>query len=76
LINLLDDGVPPILLYQNGTGPITVRHFGVVTSWDAAGASFTLHDGSAHPRVAPRADLTKRWQTAGSQALIVRPVMP
>jgi ABC-type bacteriocin/lantibiotic exporter with double-glycine peptidase domain len=75
LIALLDDGVPPILLYQNGTGPITVRHYGVVTRWDAAGASFTVNDGSAHPRVATRGDLAKRWQTAGSQALIVRPVM-
>jgi len=76
LIDLLDDGVPPIVLYQNGAGPITVRHFGVVTSWDADGASFTLHDGSAHPRVARRGDLTKRWETAGSQALVVRRVAP
>jgi len=73
LIDLLDDGVPPILLYQNGSGPVTVRHFGVVTSWDATRASFTLHDGGARPRVAARGDLTKRWATAGSQALIVRP---
>ncbi len=35
LIGLLADGVPPILLYQNGSGPLTVRHFGVVTGWDA-----------------------------------------
>jgi hypothetical protein len=72
LIALLRDGVPPILLYQNGRGPLTVRHFGVVTGWDAAEASFTLHDGTARPRVTRRDDLVKRWQTAGSQALIVR----
>ena len=39
LIVLLNDGVPPILLYQNGSGPITVRHFGVVTGWDATHAA-------------------------------------
>ena len=72
LIDLLSDGVPPILLYQNGSGPVTFRHFGVVTGWDASHASFTLHDGGARPRVTGRGDLVKRWETAGSQALIVR----
>jgi hypothetical protein len=72
LIALLNDGVPPILLYQNGRGPLTVRHFGVVTGWDATQASFMLHDGTARARVARRNDLEKRWETAGSQALIVR----
>ena len=72
LIGLLNRGVPPILLYQNGHGPVTVRHFGVVTGWDATRASFTVHDGGARPRVTRRDDLVKRWETAGSQALIVR----
>jgi ABC-type bacteriocin/lantibiotic exporter with double-glycine peptidase domain len=72
LIALINDGVPPILLYQNGRGPLTVRHFGVVTGWDATQASFRLHDGTARARVARRDDLVKRWETAGSQALIVR----
>lgn len=72
LVELLHLGVPPILLYQNGHGPLTVRHFGVVTGWDAGRASFTLHDGTAHERVAARDDLEKRWETAGSQALVVR----
>jgi len=76
LIDLLNDGVPPILLYQNGRGPITVGHFGVVTGWDATQASFTLHDGGARPRVTRRADLVKRWETAGSLALIVRQRTP
>ena len=76
LIVLLQCGVPAILLYQSGSGPITVRHFGVVTGWDAAHATFTLHDGTAKPRVIRRADLAKRWQTAGSQALLIRPVQP
>jgi hypothetical protein len=76
LIDLLSDGVPPILLYQNGSGPVTFRHFGVVTGWDASHASFTLHDGGARPRVTGRGDLVKRWETAGSQALIVRQRVP
>lgn len=76
LIDLLGDGVPPILLYQNGTGPLTVRHFGVVTGWDATHASFTLQDGTASPRVTRRDELAKRWETAGSQALVVRPRQP
>jgi len=76
LIDLLHAGVPPILLYQSGSGPLTVRHFGVVTSWNAALASFTLLDGGASPHVTSRADLEKRWETAGSQALIVRQAQP
>ncbi len=76
LVRLVKQGVPPILLYQNGSGPITVRHFGVVTGWDASSASFTLNDGGTSPRVARRTDLVKRWDTAGSQALIVRPREP
>ena len=72
LIELLHAGVPPILLYQSGAGPFTVRHFGVVTGWDAAHASFSLLDGGAGPRVTGREDLAKRWETAGSQALVVR----
>jgi hypothetical protein len=72
LIELLHEGVPTILLYQNGAGPLTVRHFGVVTQWDAGRGEFTLNDGGPRPRVAHRGDLVKRWETAGSQALVVR----
>jgi ABC-type bacteriocin/lantibiotic exporter with double-glycine peptidase domain len=72
LVALLDDGVPPIVLYQNGSGLFTVGHFGVVTGCDAAHASFTLHDGTASPHVKSRGDLEKRWKTAGSQALVIR----
>jgi ABC-type bacteriocin/lantibiotic exporter with double-glycine peptidase domain len=72
LIALLAAGVPPIVLYQNGRGPLTVPHFGVVRGWDPAREVFTLNDGGAVPRVVRRDDLAKRWRTAGSQALIVR----
>jgi ABC-type bacteriocin/lantibiotic exporter with double-glycine peptidase domain len=72
LVALLAAGVPPILLYQNGRAPLTVAHFGVVTGWAPAREAFTLNDGGARPRVVGRADLAKRWRTAGSQALIIR----
>ena len=72
LIALLDHRVPPIVLYQNGRGPLTVRHYAVVTGWNPARGTFTLNDGGSHPRVLRINDLAKRWRTAGSQALIVR----
>jgi ABC-type bacteriocin/lantibiotic exporter with double-glycine peptidase domain len=74
LIALLASGVPPIVLYQNGRTPLTVAHFGVVTGWDPARASFTLNEGAASPRVVNRDHFAKRWRTAGSQALVVRAV--
>jgi len=76
LVGLLADGVPPILLYQNGRGPLTVAHFGVVTGWDPAREAFTLNEGRARPRVVGRDHLAKRWRTAGWQALIVRRGLP
>jgi ABC-type bacteriocin/lantibiotic exporter with double-glycine peptidase domain len=71
LVALIAGGVPPIVLYQNGPAPVTVPHYGVVTGWDPAHDRFTLNDGSDRPRAIGRADLEKRWRTAGSQALIV-----
>lgn len=76
LVALLEAGVPPIVLYQSGRGPVSRRHFGVVTSWDAARGVFVLNEGGARPRATRRADLEKRWRTAGSQALIVRKRAP
>jgi peptidase C39-like protein len=76
LIELLNDGVPPILLYENGLGPARFNHFGVVTGWDATHSAFTLHDGTARPRVTRRDDLVRQWETAGSLALIVRQRAP
>lgn len=76
LIALLDRGVPPIVLYQSGRGPLTVRHYAVVTGWDPARSAFTLNDGGPRPRISRVNDLAKRWRTAGSQALIVRRQAP
>jgi len=75
VVALVDSGVPPILLYQNGRGPVTMRHFGVVVDWDPAGW-FTLNDGGAKPRRVGHDDLMGRWRTAGCQALIVRRRVP
>jgi ABC-type bacteriocin/lantibiotic exporter with double-glycine peptidase domain len=72
LVALLAAGVPPIVLYQNGRAPLTVAHYAVVTGWDPARGTFTLHDGRARPRVVARDQLAGRWRTAGSQALIIR----
>lgn len=76
LVDLVTDGVPPILLYQSLRGPATVAQFGVVTGWDSTRDAFTLQDGGASPHVASRDDLSRRWETAGSQALIVRQRLP
>jgi len=72
LIVLLGQGVPPIVLYQGGAGPLTVRHFGVVTGWDPVRETFTLNEGAARPRTLRRVDLARRWRTAGSQTLVIR----
>jgi hypothetical protein len=72
LIDLLADGVPPILLYRSDSTSATVPRFGVVTGWDATRAVFTLHDGGERPRVMRLGDLVEEWETAGSLALIVR----
>ncbi len=76
LIALVAAGVPPIVLYQKGHAPLTVAHFGVVTGWDPARGAFTLNDGGSRPRTVGRDDLAKRWRTAGSQALVIRRLLP
>ena len=72
LIDLVVSRVPPILLYASRPRAASVTRFGVVTGWDPARGTFTLLDGGAQARVVGRADLAREWQTAGSQALVVR----
>lgn len=72
LIDLLSDGVPPILLCQSATESARMRHYCVVTGWNSSNSAFTVHDGTARPRVSRRDDLVKEWETAGSLALVVR----
>lgn len=71
LVALLAAGVPPIVLYQAGGGPVTRPHYAVVTGWDGARGAFVLHDGRERPRAMRRDELARRWRTAGSQALVV-----
>lgn len=76
LVALLDEGVPAILLYQNGRPPFTKRHYGVVTGWDPERERFMLNDGRERPVGQGRAELLRRWRPSGSQALVVRPRQP
>ena len=73
---LLRAGVPPVLLYRHGFGPITRGHYGVVVGWEAERRRFRLHDGGRVPRAIGRRDLMRRWEAAGRQALIVERPRP
>jgi ABC-type bacteriocin/lantibiotic exporter with double-glycine peptidase domain len=73
LLALLRDGIPPILLYQSGVGPVSRGHYGVVTGWDPARARYVLNDGGARSRLVSSADLLRRWQAAGGRALVIEP---
>ena len=73
IVVLLARGIPPILLFQSGVGPITRAHYGVVVgASSAAGERFDLHDGGA-PHHMKRSELERRWRPAGHLALIVTP---
>ena len=69
---LLRHGVPPILLYDRGLGPLKRGHYGVLVGWDPARARYVLHEGGAQPRAMRRAELLRRWNAAGARALVVR----
>lgn len=73
LVALLREGVPPIVLYQNGTGPLTLPHYAVVAGWDPRSRDFLLNDGTTRQRTMSRTKLVARWTTAGRRALVVRP---
>jgi ABC-type bacteriocin/lantibiotic exporter with double-glycine peptidase domain len=72
LTALLRTGVPPILLYQSGDGPVTRPHYGVVIGWDGRARAFVLNDGASRPHMLSSWTLARRWKTAGRQALLVR----
>ena len=73
LAALLREGVPPILLFESGIGPIGRGHYGVVAGWDPARRVYLVNDGRSRPRTMGAGELTRRWRAAGGQALIVRP---
>ena len=72
LARLVAEGVPPIVLYQQGRGPVTTPHYAVVTGWDAAREQFLMNDGGPHPVAIRRSALERRWRPAGSRALVIR----
>src|SRR5262247_2376121 len=47
---LLTAGVPPILLYSRGVGPVTRRHYGVIVAWEPQRDRYGVNDGSAATR--------------------------
>jgi ABC-type bacteriocin/lantibiotic exporter with double-glycine peptidase domain len=70
---LLAHGVPPVLLYRHGIGPVSRGHYGVLVGWEPRGERFIVHDGTRAPRRIGRRALLERWRAAGSEALIVTP---
>lgn len=72
----LAQGVPPILLYARGLGPLTRGHYGVLVGWDERRDRLTLNDGASSPRRVGRRAFLRRWRDAGGQALVVRPALP
>ena len=76
LLTLLGRGLPPVLLYRRGIGPLSPQHYGVLVGWDPERGRWILHDGARTPHRMSRRELAARWAAAGSEALVVRPVGP
>jgi hypothetical protein len=70
LIAWLDQGVPPIVLYPRGIGPLARQHYAVVTGWDPARNRFTLNDGGSNPRSVPRPTL-ERWRAISDRRVLL-----
>jgi len=66
-------GVPPIVLYQSGVGPLARPHYAVVVGWDAERHRWTLNDGGAAARAVDAAEFSRRYRGSNDRALIVRP---
>jgi len=73
---LLSEGVPPVLLYERGVGPLTRLHYGVLIGWEPSRDAFVINDGRRKPIRMKRGALLSRWRSAGGRALIVRPLEP
>lgn len=76
LLDALRQGVPPIILSSAGMGPIQRGHYFVVVGWEPERDAFVVHDGGGAPRQVGRRSLVRRWERAGSQALLVAPHAP
>ena len=71
LVALLARGVPPILLFQSGAGPLERGHYGVIVGFDPARERFAMNDGGGSTHELSRASLEKRWSGSDHHALIV-----
>ena len=71
LIAWLERGVPPIILYPSGIGPLTRMHYAVVVGWDPREEAFVLHDGGRRPRGVSRRTLERRRAPADQRVLLV-----
>lgn len=76
LHGLLAQGLPPILLYRRGVGPVSVGHYGVLVGWDPGRERYAVNDGGRATRDIGRDDLMRRWRAAGGLALVIRPGGP
>jgi ABC-type bacteriocin/lantibiotic exporter with double-glycine peptidase domain len=74
LVALLARGVPPIVLFQSGTGPITRGHYGVVVGFDPARGRFAMNDGGRSTHEVSSMTLEKRWRGSDHHALVVSPL--
>jgi len=73
LRTLLQERVPPVLLYWRGIGPMVRRHYGVLVGWDLEHGQVIVHEGGSSAQRIGVDGFLRRWHDAGGQALVVRP---
>jgi len=76
LIAWLGEGIPPIILYPRGIGPLTRMHYAVVVGWDPRDGVFALHDGGDRPRTVTRRALDRQRLPADRRVLLVSRMDP
>ena len=72
LESLLHAGVPPVIYFRRGLGPLTRGHYVVVVGFDPGSRRYRLNDGGARTVTRDAAALVRKWRASGSQALVVR----
>ena len=73
---LLRSGIPPVVLFQRGVGPVGRGHYGVIVGWNPRRGDYALNDGGRSTHTMDRRQLVRRWKAAGFQALIVTAPSP
>lgn len=71
LKNLLDKGIPPIILVDLGRFMISIPHYMVVVGYE--GDKFLVHTGYEASRIIISKDLDRLWSKMGRTMLIVYP---